>query len=154
MNVVMEQTKPFIAIVGADFYPKILQDLTQGAVAFLEEKNYPYECITVPGALEVPSAIAMLIDKSPRVYGGFLALGCVIRGETSHYDIVAQLSARALMDLSLTHKVPIGNGILTVNTMTQAENRAGVTKGNKGRFTARACLSLLELGATTRAPAK
>jgi 6,7-dimethyl-8-ribityllumazine synthase len=102
----------------------------------------------VPGSLEVPPAIAMAIEaaeRSGRPYDGAVALGCVIRGETLHFEIVAQESARALLDLSIALRLPIGNGILTVDTSAQAWTRARPEEADKGGDAARAALSLVRL---------
>lgn len=157
-----------IYLVVADFYQDIARDLITGARAVLENYHNGANPIiiagefTVPGALEIPAAIRFLLNKEePIDFVGrrinnlaFVALGCVIRGETSHYDIVANESARGLQELALHHKAVIGNGILTVNTMEQARIRANPHKvtdqgkgelGNKGGLAARACLRLLEI---------
>ena len=107
-----------------------------------------YERVTVPGSLEIPQAIALALDAtagSARAYDGVVALGCVIRGETSHYDIVAGESARALMDLALARGLPIGNGILTVDEEAQAWARARPEEADKGGDAARAALALVRL---------
>ena len=108
-----------------------------------------FERVTVPGALEIPLALSAavtskLIGPSCR-HQGCVALGCVIRGETSHYDIVAQESARALIGIGVTHSIALGNGILTVDNREQAWVRASVDSKNKGRDAAAACASLMEL---------
>jgi 6,7-dimethyl-8-ribityllumazine synthase len=102
----------------------------------------------VPGSLEVPPAIAIAADaaeRSGRPYDGAVALGCVIRGETLHFEIVSQESARALLDLSVARRLPIGNGILTVDTNAQAWTRARPEEGDKGGDAAQAALSLVRL---------
>ena len=107
--------------------------------------------VTVPGALEIPQALALALDAAAsrgRAYDGAIALGCVIRGETSHYDIVAGESARALMDIAVSRAVPIGNGILTVDTEAQAFARASHNQRDKGGDAARAALSLVALKRT------
>lgn len=117
--------------------------LEAGALQVLESAGASYELVHVPGALEIPSAIAMG-DTSGK-YDGYVALGCVIRGETSHYDIVAGESARGLNDLAIKKLLPIGNGILTTENREQALKRANVKQGNKGGFAANAMLSMLTL---------
>lgn len=134
---------PRILIVEARFYGDIADQLASGAVAVLEEVGMDFERVEVPGALEVPAAIAMAEISSP--YDGYVALGCVIRGETGHYDIVAGESGRALMDLTLVHGVALGNGILTVDNSDQAMVRASVGGKNKGGVAAAACLDMLGL---------
>lgn len=132
-----------ILIVEARFYEEISELLLQGAINKIKAAGFSYETITVPGALEIPVAIAMAVDTNH--YDGFVALGCVIRGETSHYDIVANESARGLMKLSLKKKLAIGNGILTVENDDQAIMRADPKKMDKGGFAAEACLKMIEL---------
>lgn len=132
-----------ILIVSANFYPEISSELLQGARAELVRVGANFEEITVVGAFEIPPAIRLAIDAGK--YDGFVALGCVIRGETSHYDFVCGESARGIMDLNLQAKACIGYGILTVENMEQALVRARVSDGNKGRDAAEAALQLVEL---------
>ncbi len=155
-----------VTMVVATFYDDIAEMLLEGARRRLDKEDCEYEPVRVPGALEIPPAIRMLagaLGQSPnlpkiadvkdarfpdqddyRRWRGYLALGCVIRGETSHYDIVANESARGLMDLGLKG-VAIGNGILTVDSRDQAIARADPNKGDKGGHAAEACLSLIRL---------
>jgi len=138
--------KDKILLVDADFYKDIADELVRGAINELEKKNLSYDRISVPGALEIPAAIAAISQKkmtSP--YIGYVALGCVIRGETSHYDIVCGESARGLMTLSIDRGLAIGNGILTVDNAGQAWARASLNKKNKGRDAVLACLSIVKL---------
>lgn len=135
-----------VLVVEARFYEDIADALWVGARRVLE--GVSVERIQVPGALEIPQAIVLALDaatKAGRFYDGAVALGCVIRGETSHYDIVAGESARALMDLAVSRGLPIGNGILTVDTAAQALARAGGDKLDKGADAARAALALIAL---------
>jgi 6,7-dimethyl-8-ribityllumazine synthase len=132
-----------VLIAEARFYPELNDMLLAGARAAIEEAGHDHETISVPGALELPAAIA-LAAKSGR-YCAFVALGVVIRGETWHFEIVAGESARALMDLTL-EGLPIGNGILTVENEQHARVRADPAKGDKGGDAARAALALLQLG--------
>ncbi len=131
-----------VLIIEARFYEDLLDALGAGARAALDAAGASYETVTVPGALEVPGAIAIAI-KTGR-YDGYVALGCVIRGETSHYDIVANQSARALMDLSL-EGIAVGNGIVTVDTEEQAWARADRDGHDKGGTAARAALAMIAL---------
>ncbi|MCB9983155.1 MAG: 6,7-dimethyl-8-ribityllumazine synthase [Rhodospirillales bacterium] len=131
--------KPRILIVEARFYEDIADALVRGAVETLEAKGVPFDRIEVPGALEIPAAIGFSAQK----YNGFVALGCVIRGETSHYDIVAGESARGLMDLSIREGLCIGNGILTCESRAQAMERALPEKKNKGRDAVVAALAMM-----------
>jgi 6,7-dimethyl-8-ribityllumazine synthase len=137
-----------ILIVEARFYEDIADALLEGATRVLQEAGAAYERVSVPGSLEVAPAIAIAADAAERLgrpYDGAVALGCVIRGETLHFEIVAQESARALLDLSVARRLPIGNGILTVETKAQAWTRARADEGNKGGDALRAALSLVRL---------
>jgi 6,7-dimethyl-8-ribityllumazine synthase len=135
-------------IVEARFYEDIADALLAGAVRALEEAGAAFDCVSVPGSLEVAPAIAIALDAGERngePYEGAVALGCVIRGETLHFEIVSQESARALLALSVERRVPIGNGILTVDTDAQAWARARPEEADKGGDAARAALSLVRL---------
>ena len=132
---------PSILIVVAGFYEDIAEELACGATARLEAAGVQPKRFTVPGALELPGAIAVVHEKGG--FDGYVALGCVIRGETAHYDLVAGESARGLMDLTL-RGVAVGNGILTVETREQAWARASVDGKNKGEDAAKAALALIE----------
>ena len=131
-----------ILLAEARFYPHLSDMLLEGARAAVEAAGHKHETISVPGALELPAAIS-LTARSGR-FCAFVALGVVIRGETFHFEIVAQESARALMDLTLSG-FAIGNGILTVEDEAQAVERADPAKGDKGGDAARAALALYEL---------
>lgn len=133
-----------ILIVSADFYPDISAELLRGANAELEKAGATFEHLTVPGAFEIPGAIRFAL-ASDKGFDGYVALGCVIRGETTHYDYVCGESARGLMDLTLEHGAAIGYGILTVENEEQALVRARVNDGNKGRDAVQACLRMIEL---------
>ena len=133
-----------ILIVEARFYPHLNDKLLAGARAVIEAAGHEHETITVPGALEIPGAIA-LAAKSGR-YCGFVALGIVIRGETYHFELVSNESARGLMDLTM-QGFPIGNGILTVEDEAQAVVRADPDQADKGGGAARAALALVDLAA-------
>ncbi len=138
-----------ILVVEGRFYHHISDQLIAGAEMALREQGATWETVMVPGALEIPQVLSaayragLYNDTAPTPFHGFVALGCVIRGETSHYDIVAGESARALMDLSIAHGIPLGNGILTVETEEQALARAAVSGKNKGRDAVEACLEVL-----------
>ncbi len=129
-----------ILIVEARFYPEISDALYEGAASALGSE-VAVERITVPGALEIPAAIRLAASH----YDGFVALGCVIRGETYHFEIVATESARGLMDLMVREGICIGNGILTVEDEEQALRRARPGELDKGGDAARACLALVAL---------
>jgi 6,7-dimethyl-8-ribityllumazine synthase len=145
-----------ILIVESGYYEEIADTLLTGAKRALDAARVAYDVVTVTGALEIPQAILIAVDaaRGARAYHGVVALGCVIRGETSHYDIVAGESARALMEIGTVRKVPVGNGILTVDTAAQAQARAALDKGDKGGTAAMAALSLVRLkrGLTARKP--
>jgi 6,7-dimethyl-8-ribityllumazine synthase len=137
-----------ILLVEARFYDDIADLLLAGAMKQLKAAGADVEHISVPGSLEVPAAIALALEaaaKKRRPYDGVVALGCVIRGDTIHFEIVSNESARALMDLAITRNVPIGNGIITVNTQAQALARARVEEQDKGGDAARAALSLVRV---------
>ena len=135
-----------VLIVDANFYQDLAAELVRGAVAELEKIGVSYERLSVPGALEIPSAISLVSQgNDAKLFAGYIALGCVIRGETSHYDIVCGESARGLSKLALDRNLAVGNGILTVDNWEQAWARASVSKKNKGRDAAIACLSLFEI---------
>jgi len=136
-----------ILIVESGYYEDIADMLLEGAKRALDAQGAAHDVVTVPGALEIPQAIALALDSAFGVeaYHGVVALGCVIRGETSHYDIVAGESARALMDIGVGRGIPVGNGILTVDTAAQAKVRAAPDKGDKGGAAAKAALALLRL---------
>jgi 6,7-dimethyl-8-ribityllumazine synthase len=137
-----------ILVVEARFYDDIADALLAGASRTLEEAGADWERITVPGSLEIPATIAMALDaaeRRARPYDGAVALGCVIRGDTLHFDIVAIQSARALIDLSVARRLPLGNGILTVDNEAQAWARARVEEGNKGGEAARAALTMVRI---------
>jgi 6,7-dimethyl-8-ribityllumazine synthase len=132
-----------ILIVQANFYTHISALLLEGATKKLADFGHEYEVITVPGALEIPTAIVFAQESEK--YVGYVALGCVIRGETSHYDIVANESARGLNKLAMKKKIAIGNGILTVENEAQAIVRADPKQKDKGGFAANACLEMIKL---------
>jgi len=137
-----------ILVVEARFYEDIADALLAGATRALEAAGTAFDRVSVPGALEVPSAIAIALEAAARTgkpYDGVVALGCVIRGDTIHFEIVSTESARALMDLSVARRVPIGNGILTVDSDEQAWLRARAEKADKGGDAARAALALVRL---------
>ncbi|MBO1021251.1 6,7-dimethyl-8-ribityllumazine synthase [Methylobacterium sp. SD274] len=137
-----------VLVVEARYYDDISDELLAGAQGALDAAEAEGIVVTVPGALEIPAAIAILVEEAARAgqpYDAAVALGCVIRGETGHYDIVATESARALMDLSVVGRLPLGNGILTVETMEQALARARVSDLNKGAGAAEAALAVLAL---------
>ncbi|MGB6508460.1 MAG: 6,7-dimethyl-8-ribityllumazine synthase, partial [Xanthobacteraceae bacterium] len=129
------------------YYDAIADALLAGATAALNKAGARYDVVSVPGSLEIPPAIAIAIGgaRRRRRYDGALALGCVIRGETLHFEIVSQQSARGLMELAVAQRFPIGNGIVTVDTEAQAWERARQEEQDKGGDAARAALALIAL---------
>ena len=137
-----------ILVVEARFYNDIADALLAGAAKVLDEAKAAWDIITVSGSLEIVPAIAIAVDaaeKQKKPYDGVVALGCVIQGETFHFDIVAMQSARALLDFSVERRLPCGNGILTVDNEAQAWARARITEQDKGGEAARATLALIAL---------
>jgi 6,7-dimethyl-8-ribityllumazine synthase len=130
-----------VLLVEARYYTDISDALAAGAERELAKYGCFVERVTVPGAFEIPGAIALAADH----YDGFVALGCVVRGETTHYDYVCGESARGLMDLAIQHRLAIGYGILTVNTEAQAWARGALDRGDKGGDAAHACLAMVAL---------
>ncbi|MDD9909781.1 MAG: 6,7-dimethyl-8-ribityllumazine synthase [Ahrensia sp.] len=134
---------PKILIIDAPYYEHLSKSLREGATSVLEEAGASFDYQPVPGVLEIPAALAMAIDSGR--YDGFVALGCVIRGETTHYDIVAFESARAIMDLCVQHRLALGNGIQTVENEAQALVRADPAQLDKGGHAAQAALDMIAL---------
>ena len=138
-----------ILIVEARFYPELADALLAGAVQAIARAGAEHDLVSVGGALEVPGAIALAEEAGHRPagvrYDGYVALGAVIRGETYHFEIVANESARGIMDLTVGKRLAIGNGILTTETDAQAWVRARPTEGDKGGGAARACLEMIAL---------
>jgi 6,7-dimethyl-8-ribityllumazine synthase len=137
-----------VLIVEARYYDDIADLLLAGAIKVLKAAGAEVERVTVPGSLEIPAAIAIAVDAAQnkrRPYDGVVALGCVIRGDTIHFEIVSQLSAQGLIELSVARALPIGNGIVTVNTVTQAMARARVEEQDKGGDAASAALALIRI---------
>jgi 6,7-dimethyl-8-ribityllumazine synthase len=146
----LSQENPLrILIVESRFYDDISDELLAGAKDALTAHGVEFDVVTVPGAFEVPAAIAMAEDAAHRpmgrAYDGYVALGCVIRGETTHYDYVCNESARGLMDLGYKQRLAIGYGILTVEDEDQAWARARRAEGDKGGTVAKVCLSMIAL---------
>lgn len=146
-----------VLIVEGRFYADIADELARGAIADLDVHGFVTERIGVPGAFEIPAALARAAkavqgDDSPR-YAGFVALGCVIRGETDHYDHICRETGRALMELAVSGGLALGNGVLTVENRSQAWERARVANGrDKGGDAARACRAMIEIGRRFAAP--
>ena len=145
----MPQENFRLLIIEARFYAHISDALLDGAVKAIAAAGADHDVVTVSGALEIPAVIALADEGGHRPagvrYDGYVALGCVIRGETYHFEVVANQSARGLMDLSIAKRLPIGNGVLTVDTEAQALARARASEDDKGGFAARACLDMIAL---------
>ena len=142
--------QPNVMIAVARFYEDIADELVRGATAALQSAGATWEIIEVPGAFEIPAAISTAVRSlefvgARRRCDGYIALGCVIRGETSHYDYVCGETARALQDLAVQYCLALGFGLLTVENREQAEERAGVDRRDKGGEAARVCLSMIDM---------
>lgn len=135
-----------VLIVESRYYPEIADDLARGAGAALEKAGVPYERLAVSGVFEIPAAIRLIgRSRRGRGIGGYIALGCVIRGETDHYDHICREASRALMDLTTEDGLAVGFGILTCPTAEHARVRAAPDKKNKGAEAAKACLDMMAL---------
>ena len=139
----MSKAEKKILIVEARFYEEIADALATGAGAKLSEAHYDFERLAVPGVFEIPSAIRLA--WSTGIYAGIIALGCVIRGETDHYDHICREVSRKLMDLSVDYAMPHGFGILTCENKDQAWERADKAQRNLGGKTAEACLRMIDI---------
>jgi 6,7-dimethyl-8-ribityllumazine synthase len=137
-------SSPHILLVEAPYYTHIAEQLRRGAERALASAGATHEVITVPGAFEIPAAIGLVARATPR-FDGFVALGCVIRGETTHYDHICAESARGLQELAVREGLAIGYGILTVENEAQALVRASMEGRDKGGEAVRACLALVDL---------
>lgn len=143
-----DSNNPHLLIVEARFYDDFADALLDGAKAALDAVEATYDVVTVPGALEIPAAISFALDGAEEGgtdYDGYVALGCVIRGETYHFDIVSNESCRALMDLAVDESLAIGNGILTTENDEQTWKRAKRSELDKGGAAARAALTMIAL---------
>ena len=141
---------PHVLVIEARFYEDIADTLYQGASAALDAGGVTHERVSVPGVFEIPAVVRMAVRSMDffagrRRFDGYVALGCVIRGETTHYDYVCSESARKLQDLACEHTLALGYGILTCENMEQAWVRAAIDKKNKGRDAAEACLAMLDV---------
>ncbi len=134
-----------VLIIEARFYEDVADELAAGAIAELEAHGVPFDRIAVPGALEIPQALSSAVPLFDDIYVGAIALGCVIRGETAHYDIVCNNANHWLMEVAINSMIPVGNAILTVENMEQALERARGGRSGKGGDAARACLRLIEI---------
>lgn len=136
--------KSKVLVIEARFYEDVADDLARGAAAVLEDAGLGIERLPVTGVFEIPAAIRMAV-RSGEHYVGYLALGCVIRGETDHYDHICREASRALMDIAVDHSIALGFGVLTCETKAQADERADPDRRNKGAEAAHACLRMIEL---------
>ena len=136
---------PKTLIIVATFHDMITTKLKEAAWAYLTEHEIKFDTMYVPGAFEIPATVAMAMKNDPDKYDSVVALGCVIRGETTHYDYVCSESARGLMDLSIKHALPMGYGILTCENEEQAIERADSKGKNKGRKAAEACVGMMKV---------
>ena len=137
-----------VLIVEARFYDDIQDAMLEGVMAEIKKANVTHEIITVPGALEIPGAVVMALNSGEdngTPFDAVIALGCVIRGDTIHFEIVSMESSRALMQIAVERAVPLGNGIITVNTEEQAWARARKGELDKGGDAARAALAMLRI---------
>lgn len=134
-----------ILIIEAPFYKDIVGELSAGAQAALEAAGYGHETISVPGVYEIPAALAMAWN-GPRSFAGVVTLGCVVRGETDHYEFISRSALDELMRLITEYRIPHGLGILTVENGEQARVRADRKQKNLGGRAAEACLTMLALG--------
>ncbi len=139
---------PHLLIIDAPYYEHLSKALVSGAEAVLKEAGASWDYQPVPGVLEIPTALAIAADSGR--YDGFVTLGCVIRGETTHYEVVAFESARAIMDFSVQHRLALGNGIQTVENEAQAIARAEPSQLDKGGHAAQAALDMIKLRETYR----
>ncbi len=141
-------TTPHILILEARYYSEITDNLARGVIAELDAWGATYERVELAGAFELPGGLRMAIATGR--FDGYIVLGCVIRGETSHYDHICNEVARGINDLVMKHMAPVGFGILTVENAEQAHVRADPAQKNKGREAAIACIKMVELAATLR----
>ena len=144
----MTDTKPHLLIVESRYYDDIAAELLAGATEALEVAGSTYQRVEVPGAFEIPAAVKFALEAGSAAqdkFDGYIGLGCVIRGETTHYDYVCQESARGLQDLAVQHAIAIGYGVLTTENRDQAWARADRKQGNKGGNVAEACLAMIAL---------
>ena len=129
-----------ILIVSANYYNEISKNLEFGAINALKENDYQYEVINAPGCFEIP----YLIKKNIEDFKGFISLGCIIKGDTYHFEVIANETSRKIMDLSIEFNIPIGFGILSCYDMDQAIIRSDINQKNKGQEAALACIQLLK----------
>ena len=134
-----------VLIIEARFYDEVADELAAGAIADLEARGVPFDRVAVPGALEIAQALSSAVPLFDEFYAGAIVLGCVIRGETAHYDVVCNNANHWVMEVAINSMIPVGNAILTVENMEQALARARGGRTGKGGDAARACLALIEI---------
>ena len=127
-------------IVTSNFYPKITASLEKEATTYIKSKNYKYEIFRVQGSLEVPTKISIMLDK--KKYDAVIALGCIIKGNTDHYEFISQAITNTLLSLSVSKKIPISNAILVCRNMKQALERSS-KKINRAKEAVKAAISVL-----------
>ena len=137
-----------VLIIEARYYEDVANELAAGAIAELDAHGVSYDRVNVPGALEIPQALSSAIPLFDDLYVGAIVLGCVIRGETAHFDVVCHNANHWTMEVAINALIPVGNAILTVDTMEQAMARAKGGREGKGGQAARACLSLVAIERT------
>ena len=142
-NYEMKNENGNILIIDANYYKDISNNLMLGITNVLDNSDFSYIYYSVSGALEIPVAMNLLLSKSKFI--GAIGVGCVVRGQTSHYDIVANVSAKGLLDVSIKYDIPVTNAIITVNSITQAIERAKPDMKNRGGHAADALLDLIKL---------
>ena len=128
-----------VLIISSNFYPEISDNLIEGATKFLESKKCQYEILSVPGSMEIP----LFLKKQKNDFGGYIILGCVIKGETDHYEVVKNITLSKIYEFSYENQFPISNALLTVKNYSQALERSRVDKKNLGENAAKVCLELM-----------
>ncbi|MBN8828738.1 MAG: 6,7-dimethyl-8-ribityllumazine synthase [Sphingobacteriia bacterium] len=134
-----------VLIIAAESYQNITEMLVEGAIEYLKkQENIKYDIIKVPGEFEIPAAISMVLASKYK-YDGFITLGCVVRGETSHYDYITEESAKGINEIAIKNNIPIGYGIITVENEAQALMRVDKGKKDKGGWAANSCIAMINL---------
>ena len=147
----MYKNAPYLLIIDSRFYEDLSDELVRGAIAEIDSIGGTYRRVSVPGVFEIPAGIRLAVRSMELVsaaahnrFDGYIALGCVIRGETDHYEHVSRESLRGVNDLAMQYSIAVGMGILTCNTKEQAMERASVDKGNVGGRAARTAVQMVE----------
>jgi len=133
-----------VLIIESRFYEDVTDQLVSGAIQAITEVGFAFRRLEVPGILEIPAAISMVV-ASHQPIDGFVTLGCAVKGGTDHYDHVCREAMRGIQDMAIIHRLAIGNGILSVHSLAQAEERAWVNRRNFGGQVARACVRMIAL---------